>query len=380
MAPNPAVALFCGRLLPASETFIPMQGEGLKQFTPYYIGTRFVDGISLPPERTHVVNSGGIIGTCAEVLFKQWGTSPKLVRYLQQLNPALVHAHFGVCGTLALPLVTALNLPLIVTFHGLDATMTDQYARRHSLSTRVYLRRREALKRRAQCFICVSEFIKAQLLTQGFPADKLRVHYIGVDAHILSPDPSIVREPIILFVGRLVEKKGCEYLIRAMAQVRVNYPEVKLVIIGDGPLRQALETLATKTLKHYQFLGMQPSARVRDWMMRSHLLIVPSVTSAVGDSEGLPTVILEAQAMGLPVVASQHGGIPEAVMHRETGLLVPERNWQSLAQQIENLLQPSSDWQRFSINGQQQVRRKFNLHQQIQNLERIYHRVKEQEF
>jgi colanic acid/amylovoran biosynthesis glycosyltransferase len=380
MRPNPVVALFCGRLLPTSETFIAKQGEGLQQFTPHYVGTRFVKGIALPPERTQVVNRGGIIGTCEEALFKLWGTSPKLARHLQQLNPALVHAHFGVCGALALPIVTALKLPLIVTFHGLDATMTDQYARQHSLSTRIYLRRREALQQSAERFICVSAFIKTQLLNQGFPADKLQVHYIGVDPHLLAPDRTIHREPIVLFVGRLVEKKGCEYLIRAMAHVRVRYPDVKLVIIGDGPLRQTLERLAAKTLKNYQFLGTQPAEVVRGWMMRSHLLAVPSITAATGDSEGLPTVVLEAQSLGLPVVASQHGGIPEAVVHQETGLLAPERNWQSLAQHIQNLFQDVSNWRRLSLNGRQHIQSKFNLHQQTQALEKIYHTVQKQEF
>lgn len=203
-----SIVLFCGRLLPASETFIRLQGESLTQFTPHYMGTRLVKGVSLPPDRTQVVNQGGILGAATEVAFKLWGRSPQLAQYLARLRPSLVHAHFGVCGALILPLVTAWRLPLIVTFHGLDATMSDQYARRHSISTWVYLQRREALKQRTQCFICVSEFIKAKLLAQGFPAHKILVHYIGIDTDVFCPDSSIVREPVVLFVGRLVEKKG----------------------------------------------------------------------------------------------------------------------------------------------------------------------------
>ncbi len=372
MNPKPSVILFCGRLLPASETFIPLQGEGLQKFTPHYVGTRFVPGVALPPERIQVVNQGGVWGTVAEIVFKILGIAPQMSQHLQTLNPVLVHAHFGVCGALALPLLNAVRVPLIVTFHGLDATMTDDYARRHSISTRVYLHRREALKQKTHLFICVSEFIKAKLLQQGFPGDKLLVHYIGIDTHLFRPDPTITREPVVLFVGRFVEKKGCEYLLQAMVQVSHQQPEASLVVIGDGPLRPDLEALAARTLPRYKFLGMQPAKVVRDWMHRSQVFVVPSVTSTMGDSEGLPMVVLEAQAMGLPVVASRHGGIPEAVIHEETGFLVNEREWQTLARYILVLLQDISVWQRLSVNGRQSVLDNFDVHQQTQILEDIY--------
>lgn len=374
------IVLFCGRLLPASETFIRLQGESLTEFTPHYMGTRLVEGVSLPTDRTQVVNQGGILGVATEVAFKLWGRSPPLAQYLTQLRPSLVHAHFGVCGTLILPMVTALRLPLIVTFHGLDATMSDQYARRHSISTWIYLRRREALKQKTQRFICVSAFIKAKLLAQGFPDHKILVHYIGIDTDVFCPDLSIARKPVVLFVGRLVEKKGCKYLIRAMGQVNLAQPNTKLVIIGDGPLRQELETWAANTLNNYEFLGAQPAAIVRDWMRKSSLLVVPSVTSVTGDSEGLPMVVIEAQATGLPVIASRHGGIPEAISHGETGLLVSERNWQDLAQQVQYLLQNPVSWQEISKNGRQQTLHKFNLHKQTQILEAIYHAVLKQDY
>jgi len=374
------IVLFCGRLLPASETFICLQGESLTQFTPYYMGTRMVKGVHLPLERTQAVNQGGILGAATEVAFKIWGRAPQLSQYLTQLRPSLIHAHFGVCGALVLPIATALRLPLIVTFHGLDATMSDHYARRHSISTWVYLRRREVLKQKTQLFICVSEFIKTKLLAQGFPAHKVLVHYIGIDTDVFCPDPSIAREPVVLFVGRLVEKKGCEYLIRAMSQVNLVLPETKLVIIGDGPLRPELETLAAHNLNHYEFLGVQPAAIVRDWMRQSSLLVVPSITSTTGDSEGLPMVVVEAQATGLPVVASRHGGIPEAISHGETGLLVSERDWQDLAQHIQYLFQNPVSWQEISEKGRQQTLNKFNLHKQTQVLEAIYHTVLKQRY
>lgn len=369
------LVFFSGLLLPPSETFIRAQAQGLQQFTPYYVGSRLVKGLPLPSDRTFVVNQGGAVGAATEVLFKQLGTAPKLYQQVRMLQPALIHAHFGVCGALALPLVRTLKLPLIVTFYGLDATMKDDYARRNSISTRVYLRRREALKREAKLFVAVSDFIKDKLLEQGFPPEKVVSHYYGVDTKVFQPDPDVPRDPVVLFVGRLAEKKGCEYLIQAMAQVQAQMPEVELAIVGDGPLRVQLEELAAKSLKRYKFLGLQPPEVVKSWMNRSLLLAAPSVTASTGDSEGLPTVVVEAQAMGLPVVGSVHAGIPQAVVHGETGFLAPERDWKSLAEYILRLLQDPVLWQSFSRNGQQRMRNLFDLHKQTQALEGMYEAV-----
>lgn len=373
MSPN--ILIFSSRLLPASETFIKSQSERLVNFNSYYLGARRVNGIPLDADRTLVINDGGLVGLAKEWSFKKLGISPQIYSAIRTINPVLMHAHFGVCGALALPIAQTLRLPLVVTYHGFDACMTDDYARCDSLSTRVYLRRRDALKQKVQQFIAVSQFIKDRLVQQGFPESKILVHYIGVDVDQFQPDLSLPRRPVVLFVGRLTEKKGCEYLIRAMAQVQTNYPDAKLVVIGDGTLRRDLEAQAQASLKSYKFLGMQPPEIVREWMNKSLVLAAPSVTTTTGDSEGLPMVIIEAQAMGLPVVGSVHAGIPEAIAHGKTGFLAPERDWQALAGQIQNLLQDSDLWQQFSHTGQQRVQTDFNLHRQGQALEAIYKAV-----
>lgn len=373
--PNRNVIIFSGLLLPASETFIRAQGEGLQQFTAQYVGTRRVKGLDLPGDRTFVVNSGGAWGMAQEGVFKLSGSASKLRQHLRHLQPALLHAHFGVCGALALPIVQSLNLPMIVTFHGLDATMKDEYARHASLTHRVYLHRREALKQQAKLFIGVSEFVKSKLIEQGFPSDRVVAHAIGIDTHSFQLDPSVPREPVVLFVGRLTEKKGCEYLIRAMVQVQSILPDVELVVIGDGLLRTELETLAKSLLRRYKFLGLQPLEMVKSWMNRAQLLAVPSITAPNGDSEGLPTVAVEAQAMGLPVVGSIHAGIPQAILHEETGLLASERDYEGLADAMLRILKDPELWQRFSLAGQTRSRAHFNLHQQNRILENLYESV-----
>lgn len=375
---KPSVVFYSGRLLPPSETFVRAQAEELSQFTPYYMGSRRVEGLSIPSERTVVVNPGTSLGAGKEAIYKWFGYAPELVRQIQAIAPQLIHAHFGVCAALALPIVRRVKLPLVVTFYGLDATMTDAYARTHSISTRVYLQRRDALKRETDLFIAVSEFIRDRLIAQGFPADKIIAHYYGVDTNRFQPDPRVEREPVVLFVGRLAEKKGCEYLIRAMAKVQVQNEEAELVVIGDGPLRGKLEALAKRELYRYRFLGLQPSETVQQWMNRARLLAAPSVTASSGDSEGLPTVVVEAQSMGLPVVGSIHAGIPQAIVPEETGFLVAERDWQALAAYILRLFEDSDLWQHCSVKAQERMRAEFDLSKQTQKLEQIYSDVVQQ--
>jgi len=371
----PAVIFFSGLLLPPSETFIRSQGEALQNFSPYYVGSRFVKGLSLPSDRTFAINQGGMLGKVTEALFKLTGYAPALDHKIQNLKPKLIHAHFGVNGTLAMPVARRLNLPLITTFHGLDSTLKQATSQKTSLTQQVYFRRQANLKHEAKLFIAVSDFIKEKLLEQGFPEEKVVAHYLGVDTQVLQPNPAIARRPVVLFVGRLTEKKGCEYLIKAMAQVQMQYPDVELVVIGDGYLRAELEALAAKQLKRYKFLGFQSSEVVKQWMNQATLFAAPSITASNGDSEGLPTVVVEAQSMALPVVGSVHAGIPEAVIHGETGFLAPERDWQQLAKYMLRLLGDQALWQRFSLNGQERMRLHFDLPKQTRILEELYQKV-----
>jgi len=179
----------------------------------------------------------------------------------------------------------------------------------------------------------------------------------------------------VLFVGRLVEVKGCEYLIRAMALVQEVHRDAKLVVIGDGPLRASLESLARAELRGCRFLGAQPPEVVRAWMNRARVLSVPGVTAASGATEGLGQVCLEAQAMGLPVAGFASGGVPEAVEHGVTGLLGPERDHCRLAAGIGHVLSDTAVWERLSAAGPARMRVRFDLRTCTAGLEAIYRSV-----
>jgi glycosyltransferase involved in cell wall biosynthesis len=263
----------------------------------------------------------------------------------------------------------------VITFYGQDASVKDEYARRSFYAHRIYLLRRTALKREACLFIAVSQFIREKLLEQGFPPNKVIAHYYGVDTDVFRPDPSATPVRAVLFVGRFVEKKGVEFLIRAMAQVQRAISDVELVLIGDGPLRPELEEMATQLPGPYRFLGQQPASVVRSWMTRALLLCAPSVTASTGETEGLPTVVAEAQASGLPVVSTYHAGTPEAVVHGVTGFLAPERDWEKLAAYIVRLIEDESLGRKFSQEARKRAVADLNLHRQTRALEDIYEAV-----
>ena len=375
MAERAAVAIYRDRLLPPSETFVLAQAESLRRFNPYYLGSRVVQGLALPPERALVVNRGDLASKLGEASHQLFGWEPGFARRVRKLGPVLIHAHFGPDGVRALPLSRALGVPLVVTFHGYDVTIKDEYARRSFYSHRVYVRRRDVLKREGRLFVAVSEFVREKLVEQGFPSEKIVVHHIGVDVETFRLDPGVTREPVVLFVGRLVEKKGCEYLIRAMSRVQSAMPEAELVVIGDGPLRSSLERLAGKTLRRHRFLGTQPPSGVRAWLNRASVFCVPSITAASGDAEAFGLVFAEAQAMELPVVSFASGGVPEAVAHGETGFLAAERDWKGLAEHLSTLLKDDALRRRFGAAGRARVRARFDLRKQTPKLEELYERV-----
>jgi glycosyltransferase involved in cell wall biosynthesis len=378
---KPVILVYAEPLLAPSMTFIRTQAEALTSFSPYYISPRFFrDRLPLPMERVVVMHRGqGSFSRLVEVPFKALGIAPLFVRRLSKLRPVLLHAHFGPMGLRALPLARTLGIPLVVTFQGYDATESDgSLIASGYYSARRYVRQRKILDWEAAVLVAVSNFIRGEMIRQGFTADKIVVHYCGVDTGYFSPDGSIKREPIVLFAGRLAEKKGCEYLIRAMAKVQSVPSEStlpELVIIGDGPLRADLERLAAQSLRRYRFLGFQSHDVVRSWMNRARVFGAPSLRARSGDAEGYPNAFAEAQAMGLPIVSFSADGVREAVAHGVTGFLAPERDAEALAQHFQVLLDDESLCARMGAAAREYVCRDFNLKNQTAKLEEIYMRV-----
>jgi colanic acid/amylovoran biosynthesis glycosyltransferase len=359
----PNVLIFKETLLPPSETFILAQMRALRRFTPYLVGLEPMSkGLPFDDPPILLSRRASKAADLRAKLYRRTGFAPLFHRRVRHLSPDLIHAHFASGGKTLLPLHKALQRPLIVTLHG----GSDVPVQRPQIG--VY----RELAERANLFLCVSDFIRKQAIDAGFPPEKLRLHYIGIDRTLFFSPPDAIATDSVLFIGRLVEMKGGEYLLRAMRAVQASRPASELTIIGDGPLRPELERLSTELHVRCKFMGVQSPATIRQMLQRSRLLCLPSVTTSAGDREGLPTVLIEAQAMGVPVVSTFHSGIPEGVADGVTGILVPERNSEELAAAILRLLEDQDLWQRYHLATQEHIDRQFDLRKQTALLEDIY--------
>jgi len=368
------IVVFRIQLLPPSETFIVAQAAAMRRFSPYFVGWRRMAGIELPEDRSWTVDGGGLSGKLRELRFRYVGPTRNQIARLQARTPRLVYAHFAPDGYAAMQLAEQLGVPLVTALHGFDVTMSDEAIGATRLG-REYLQGRSRLQKKGALFLTCSAYVRERGLALGYPVQRTIVHSIGVDVDRFTPPTLRRREEIVLFVGRLVEKKGCGNLIEAMAEVQRRRPAAELVVIGGGPLRADYEARAAALPVRCRFLGHQPTAVVREWMARASVFCVPSVIAGSGDAEGFGIVFIEAQAMGLPVVSTRSGGIPEAVEDGETGLLVSERDPRALAEAILQLMQDDELWQRFSLAGRIRVLENFNLFKQTRRLECVFEQL-----
>lgn len=358
---KPHVLIYKETLLPLSETFILAQMGALRAYTSRLIGLERVQpSLPLPAEPILLSTDAGRRASLRAKVYRRLAVDPAFHAKARAEHASLLHAHFASGGLSAIALARALDLPLLVTLHGADITVRRDDAHIRRLANHV------------DQFICVSHFIRDRALAAGLPASKLLVHYIGVDLEQFRNLTSASPEGGVLFVGRLVQKKGCETLIRAMQIVQQSAPQRELTIIGDGPLRPALESLSRELGVRCSFAGSQPSLVVREHLSRARVFCAPSEQAADGDSEGLGIVFAEAQAMGVPVVSTLHGGIPEVVANGSTGILVPERQPRALAEALLLLLSNDDLWNNLRRNAPIHIQRSFDLVAQTAKLEQIY--------
>ena len=368
----PTAVIFRLQMFKPSEPFIAAQAGALRTFAPVFLGR---ERFGPPP-----VAAGRAVqdrvGRRSWAILRHAATRDPAVflAALGGVRPALIHAHFGPDAVYALPLARRLGVPLVTTFHGFDVTTSAAALLRSGSPYLInYVLYRKQLSEYGALFLCVSEHIRQKAFALGFPETSTRLHYIGIDP-AMGNTAADCASMNILHVARMVEKKGTAILIRAFAAVQARHPSATLTIIGDGPLRATLEALATKmnVAGSVAFLGALPNAAVLNHMRKAAMFVLPSVTAASGDTEGLPITILEACALGLPVVATRHGGIPEAVRDGETGLLVPERDEAALAAAIDHLLGDRAERSRLGAAARDFVRQHFNLQRQTAGLEAQY--------
>jgi colanic acid/amylovoran biosynthesis glycosyltransferase len=293
----------------------------------------------------------------------------RILAALREKNAQVLHVYFGHIGVHLLPLLEICPLPIVVSFHGADAQI-DLHKPAH------YARTREMLAR-ATLLLVRSESLAQRLLGLGAAREKIRLHRTGIP---LDEIPFTPRTPPAdgawhcLQACRLIAKKGLATSLRAFAEFTREFPRARFTIAGEGPQLAELQALATELhiADRVEFVGFVSQEKLRALFAAAHLFLHPSELGADGNQEGVPNAMLEAMASGLPILATDHGGIPEAVQHGHTGLLTPERDEKALTQSLHTLTHDPALYAQMSTAAAQSVRANFDLTTQARVLESIY--------
>lgn len=376
---RPLALVFRTSLLPLSETFIRSQVLALKRWRALLIGLRYVDGLELSQLHCQLLSSCKMrpIPNALRAALRELNLPPPGVRrYLQSLNPAIAHVHFGTDLVALWPMLNRLQVPILTTLHGYDINIHAEFWRQSWRASRKYPRRLLAISRDSRVqFVAVSAAIKERAIEFGLPADRVAVRHIGVDTQQFAPGGTPVgeRPRRILFVGRMVEKKGPTILLNAFAEVRRHVADAELVMIGDGPLLEHCRSLAASLQVPAQWLAAVAHSRVKQEMDQARVFCLPSITAASGDAEGLSIAIVEAQAAGVPVVTSARGA-GEAIEHGVTGYVFPESDVDGLSTALIRLLRDDGVAADMSVAARARACSLFDLSSCTASLETLYDR------
>jgi len=271
----------------------------------------------------------------------------------------VILCHYGPNGRLAVAWrdFGALRGPIITNFHGYDVNRLPR-----SEGPKLYQR----LFSEGQRFVVGSEFARGRIIALGAPEDRIVKLPMGVDLSRFRFAERVRNcdgELRLLTVARLVEVKGIEYAIRAVASLKKKYFHLHYQIVGDGPLRMELQdlTLQLGLANNVEFRGALSQEEVIELYRHAQLFILPSIVTASGEEENQSVALAEAQASGLPVIGTRIGGNPESIREGESGLLVPPQNASALADAIKQLAENWQSWGQMGRVGRKHVEDRFDL-------------------
>lgn len=283
------------------------------------------------------------------------------------------HCHFAAYGLRAVLLreLGAISGKILTTFHGFDVS---SYARQ---TNREFYQKLFAL---GDAYTVNTTFTANNAISLGCPPEKIITLPVGLDMsgysftdRTLTPTAPVK----MLTVGRLVEKKGMEYSIRAVAQVARTFDQIEYNIVGTGELKSSLEKLIAELgmADKIHLLGPRTTEELRHLYAESHIFVLSSVTAANGDQEGQGLVLQEAQATGLPVISTLHNGIPDGLLDGESGFLVPERDVDALAAKLLYLIEQPQMRLEMGKTGREFVQERYDINRLNDRLVEIYRQL-----
>ncbi len=329
----------------------------------------FEEIVVLPKPRTHQLRrfvQKQVLGRPITIYRSE---ARRILAALEKSGAQLLHVYFGHIGVHLLPLLEMCPLPVIVSFHGADAQI--------DLHRPAHLARTQRMLERATLLLVRSESLAARLIALGAPREKIRLHRTGIPLEAIPFTPRTAPADgawRCVQACRLIAKKGLATSLRAFAEFAREFPRASLTIAGEGPQLAELRALAEALglADRVAFPGFLPEEKLRALYAASHLFLHPSELGPDGNQEGVPNAMLEAMASGLPVAATLHGGIPEAVEHGISGLLTPERDAPALAQSLLTLARDPARCAAMGAAAAARVTAGFALTAQARALEGIY--------
>lgn len=285
-----------------------------------------------------------------------------IARFLKRRSVEVVFCEYALTSFDLLEACAEIELPLVAHFHGFDAYRSDVLDRYRD----DYLRLFEV----AAALVAVSRDMVRQLESLGAPPDRIVLNPYGVDTGVFHGARVEEAPPHLLSVGRFVEKKAPDHVLRAFHALANRRPDARLTMVGDGPLLPGCRELASSLgIGHLvRFPGMLAHRQVAREMRQARLFVQHSVRAANGDAEGTPVAVLEAGATGLPVVATRHMGIEDAVIHGETGFLVEEGDLSTMTERLIELVDDPSRAADMGRRAQQRIRAEYSVERSIGRL------------
>lgn len=363
-----------------SETFIYRLVAGLQNIKPVLFANRFenLDQFPFPATDRYLLKAPKYSPTwfVNGVSRKMFQRDFRVSRIFKERKVSAIHAHFGTTGYECLLYKKMSGLPLLTTFYGADASSVAALP--------VWKARYKELFREGNSFLVEGECMKGKLVALGCPEKKISIQRIGLPIekiNYLRRDPKKDSNGNVTFIfcGRFIEKKGLLQVLDAIGRLPTEYKKrVLFKIIGDGPQKAIIQSRIKELglQSQVELLGFLAYDRYIKAMESADIFVHPSVTGADGDSEGgAPTTILEAQAMGLPILASDHADIPNIVAPGKSALLCREGNTDELASLMQNLIEHQDLWPSMSESGRAFVEQFHDIKKEILNLENIYERT-----
>jgi colanic acid/amylovoran biosynthesis glycosyltransferase len=374
---RPVVANYCATFLKPEMLHIYRQITSLRRVRPVVIAQKRENAERFPFEHLHVVGKPAT-HFLRRFWYRQLRDAPwqisrrevdALLSILHKDDSRLLHIYFGHIGVHLLPLIRQWDRPSIVSFHGADVTV--------DLDKPAYRAATLEMLNAVRLVLVRSDSLGNALTRIGCSAEKVRVQRTGIPV-----DEIAFREREwpsdgswhLLQAGRLIEKKGVGTTLRAFARFKQQFPHAKLTVAGEGPLHPELESLAheLEVSDSVTFTGFLGQTQLREQFYSAHLFVHPSETGGDGNQEGVPNAMLEAMATGLPVFATNHGGIPEAIESGINGVLVEERDDEVLARALINAVREPNKLGQLARAARRTVELKFGREDQTNLLEELY--------